>query len=174
MRCFCLLGAIILSYRSQSVPKSVPHTAFCESTSVGVKCRIMLQMQLFGAPRFSQADKVFKIGRRKSLALLAYTAVTGQPHARDVLATLFWPESDQATARMNLRRDLSWLRQKLPDDVLLIERSQVAFNAASAVQVDVHQFAAKLAAIQAHTHTADDLCAYCAHVLMEGVELYRG
>jgi DNA-binding SARP family transcriptional activator len=47
---------------------------------------------LFGIPRFEQAGVDIQIPRRKSLALLAYLAVTGQPHSRDTLATLFGPE----------------------------------------------------------------------------------
>jgi DNA-binding SARP family transcriptional activator/predicted ATPase len=133
-----------------------------------------LAIQLFGTPRFSQDDGSLNLGRRKSVALLAYVAVTHQPQSRDVLATLLWPESEQVTARMNLRRDLSWLRQRLSDEVLLIERSQIAFNEAANVQLDVLQFEAGLAFVQSHAHSSDDSCAQCAHVLMETVELYQG
>jgi DNA-binding SARP family transcriptional activator len=47
------------------------------------------------------------------MALLAYLAVTGSPHSREALATLFWPEHDQSSALANLRRELSRLKEAL-------------------------------------------------------------
>jgi len=53
---------------------------------------------LFGAPRLEQDGTVIKISQRKALVLLAYLAATGKIHARDMLATLFWPDHSQSEA----------------------------------------------------------------------------
>ncbi|MCB0211700.1 MAG: AAA family ATPase [Anaerolineae bacterium] len=121
-----------------------------------------------------QAGNPLKLSRRKSIALLAYLAVTRQPYPRDVIAGLFWPEFDQSAARMNLRRDLSWLRQQLPEDILLIDRSDIEFNAKADVRIDVHQLEAGLASSQSHDHPDDTLCAECSQSIMKAIELYQG
>ena len=64
-----------------------------------------LRLFLLGAPRVEVDDNVIDLHRRKVLAPLIYLAVTRQRHRRDTLATLFWPESDQTTARASLRRE---------------------------------------------------------------------
>jgi hypothetical protein len=63
-----------------------------------------LKLFLFGPPRLKDwrledRGEAIDIRPRKALALLIYLAVTNQPHSRDALATLFWPESDQVAAR---------------------------------------------------------------------------
>ena len=47
-----------------------------------------LKITLFGAPRIERDGAAVTLERRKSLALLAYLAVTGQAHGREALATL--------------------------------------------------------------------------------------
>ena len=68
---------------------------------------------LFGTPRIERDGAAVTVERRKSLALLAYLAVTRQPHGRDALATLLWPDSDAERARAGLRRTLVDLNQAL-------------------------------------------------------------
>ena len=86
------------------------------------------KMYLLGTPRIEEDGEPLSISRRKTVALLAYLAATNQPHNRDFLATLFWPENDQASARANLRRDLSRLKNALGADALLVDRSQAGIN----------------------------------------------
>lgn len=67
-----------------------------------------LDFYLFGPPRLARAGQVIDISLRKALALLVYLAVTRQPHSRDALATLFWPENNQREARAStIRRGLT-------------------------------------------------------------------
>jgi WD40 repeat protein/serine/threonine protein kinase/DNA-binding SARP family transcriptional activator len=79
-------------------------------------------------------------------ALLAYLVTeSDQPHRRDKLAGLFWPNSPQKMARTNLRRALSDLRKAIGDHqanppYLLITRQSIQFNRASAAWVDVDAF----------------------------------
>ena len=53
------------------------------------------------------------VDTRKALAILALLAVEDRSFARDELAALLWPESDDASARGALRRTLSVLRNGL-------------------------------------------------------------
>ncbi|HEX5688872.1 MAG TPA: hypothetical protein VFX76_02670, partial [Roseiflexaceae bacterium] len=64
-----------------------------------------------GQPRLECDDRPIDLNLRKALALLVYMAVTGQPHSRDALATMFWPESDARESRASLRRTLHRLNQ---------------------------------------------------------------
>ena len=133
-----------------------------------------LEIHLLGSPRFAVEGERLYLSRRKSIALLAYVAATGQPQARDMIATLLWPEFDQSAARTNLRRDLSWLRRTLPDDVLTVDRLQIDMNAATGVWLDVREFEAAITAVAQHAHQADELCDECAQRLAEAVDLYEG
>src|SRR5262245_37660143 len=54
----------------------------------------MLRLSLFGAPYIEQNGQVVRLRRSKALALLAYLATTRQPHDRDALLALLWPEFD--------------------------------------------------------------------------------
>src|SRR5512138_1651439 len=87
-----------------------------------------LRFFLFGAPRIERDGRDLDLSRRKSIALLAYLVVSAQTYNRDALATLFWPEYDQSSARANLRREISRLKQALGDGILTIEREQVRIN----------------------------------------------
>jgi predicted ATPase/DNA-binding SARP family transcriptional activator len=77
-----------------------------------------LKLYLFGPPRLENQGVPVDVRPRKALALLIYLAVTNQPHGRDALATLFWPESDQVAARASLRRTFYLLQQALPIELL--------------------------------------------------------
>ena len=48
----------------------------------------VLKLILFGPPRLEQNGQPVEISRRKSMAMLAYLAASGQPHSRDALASL--------------------------------------------------------------------------------------
>jgi predicted ATPase/DNA-binding SARP family transcriptional activator len=141
-----------------------------------------LRISLLGVPRVERDGKAVPIRRRKVLALLAYLAVTRQPHSRDGLATMFWPESDQSSALANLRRDLSRLKRAVGDQALDVDRLQIALlrqtdpstSSGQGVWLDVEAFKRRLAASHAHGHAAAELCAKCAEALTEAVSLYTG
>ena len=113
------------------------------------------------------------IGRRKAVALLAYLAVTGQPHSRDSLATLLWPEYDQSSARADLRRTLSLLNRTLGDEWLTADRETAGLNPDADVWLDVGAFRHKLAACGTHGHSPTEACPECVPLLEEAVALYR-
>ncbi|MDX1415507.1 MAG: protein kinase, partial [Candidatus Promineifilaceae bacterium] len=100
-----------------------------------------LQVEAAGKPLSSFASD-------KARALLAYLATAAdQPHRRDKLAGLLWPNSPQKTARTNLRRALADLRKAIGDlqavpPYLLITRQTIRFNSSSDVWVDISAFLA--------------------------------
>lgn len=133
-----------------------------------------LQIYLFGTPHCMQEGQPISIHRRKAVALLAYLAATARPHGRDALATLFWPEHDQSGARANLRRDLSYLKQALGDDLLSITRTDVGLFPEAGWQLDTAAFNIRLAQVQAHDHPPSDFCPNCQDMLTRAVDLYTG
>lgn len=87
----------------------------------------------------------------KVQGLLAYLVLNSQqPHSRDVLAALFWPDEPDSVAKRNLRQSLYQLRRVLDDThseegaFLLVTRSTAQFNHASDYTLDVAAFLASL------------------------------
>ncbi|MFN2122160.1 MAG: SARP family transcriptional regulator, partial [Candidatus Promineifilaceae bacterium] len=72
-----------------------------------------LNLYLLGPPQVKLDGANIEVSPRKALALLIYLAVTAEPQARDTLATLLWPESNQRLARRALRNRLSELKQAI-------------------------------------------------------------
>ncbi|HEY7710555.1 MAG TPA: BTAD domain-containing putative transcriptional regulator, partial [Candidatus Entotheonella sp.] len=131
-----------------------------------------LVLHLFGTPRIELDDQTLAIQRRKSVALLAYLAVTQRPHHRDALATLLFPEYDQTGARENLRRILSSLHGELNRAWLQIDRVNVALPPIEELWVDVSHFHHLLASTRRHGHAAEETCAACLAALGEAAALY--
>jgi DNA-binding SARP family transcriptional activator/tetratricopeptide (TPR) repeat protein len=107
-----------------------------------------LSLTFLGAFQATLAGKPLTAFRSARVqGLLVYLALTNQqPHARDVLAALFWPEKPDAVAKQNLRQSLYHLRQMLGEtdpqgeSYLLVTRSTVQFNSASDHSLDVTAF----------------------------------
>ncbi len=83
-----------------------------------------------------------RVDTRKALAILALLAVERRPFAREELAALLWPESDDEAARGALRRTLSVLRAGLGGSWLAIDRATVALEPGALV--DLHALDAAL------------------------------
>jgi len=89
---------------------------------------------------------VTRFKSNKVRALLAYLAVEAdQPHPREVLAGLLWPDWPDRDALGNLRYALSNLRRVIGDRTaeppfLLIARDTLQFNTASDHSLDVRAF----------------------------------
>ncbi|MBE7555542.1 MAG: tetratricopeptide repeat protein [Anaerolineales bacterium] len=133
-----------------------------------------LKLYLFGPPRVEMDNAPLDLQRRKALAMLAYLAATGQPHSRDALATLFWPDLDQQRARAYFRRDLAALNTGLPGNWLSVDRETVELNREAGLWVDTAQFQRVLIACQRHDHPAESVCADCLPLLAEAAALYTG
>ncbi|MCB0168254.1 MAG: hypothetical protein KDI79_28765, partial [Anaerolineae bacterium] len=114
--------------------------------------------------------------RRKEQGLLAYLAVeANQPHSRDALVGLFWPELPPADARNNLRVALSRLKQYLGgNDLLETTRHTVAFNPTDQFWLDVDHFLAGIKQTEAHPHPTLSGCQACQATLKQALALYQG
>ncbi|MBK6326411.1 MAG: hypothetical protein IPF56_10810 [Chloroflexi bacterium] len=72
----------------------------------------VLEIRLFGGMAIRRGDApISGFVSNKAPALLAYLAVTGRTHQRDVLAALLWGEMTDADAKNNLRQMLTNLRK---------------------------------------------------------------
>jgi DNA-binding SARP family transcriptional activator len=150
-----------------------------------------LTLTLLGPPRIELDGEPVHVGRRKSVALLAYLALSHAPQSRDALATLLWPGYDQSHARGHLRRALTTLTSKLggawfaadQDTVSLAPIASPCYSpepvegaagrAGSRLWLDVAQFRRLLADCDAHEHPSDAACPECQALLTEAVELYQ-
>jgi WD40 repeat protein/DNA-binding SARP family transcriptional activator len=117
----------------------------------------------------------------KARALLAYLAVeVAQPHRRETLAALFWPDLSGDLARNNLRQTLFVLRQALLDQgngaasFLLVTQQEIQFNARSDFSLDAAAFTARLEPCPFHPGRRGEVCQFCAARLAEAVDLYQG
>jgi predicted ATPase/DNA-binding SARP family transcriptional activator/predicted negative regulator of RcsB-dependent stress response len=134
---------------------------------------VRLTMRLLGPPLVELDGQAVQLGRHKALALLAYLALTGQPHSRDALATLLWPELDQRGARGQLRRTLSLLNRTLGNPWLSVDRETVSWAPGSGAWIDVAVLHERLTGCAAHGHPAQETCAQCVPLLDEAVALYQ-
>ena len=139
-----------------------------------------LNMTFFGAPRIERNGVAVTVERRKTLALLAYLAVTRQPHSREALATLLWPDFDGERARAALRRTLVDLNASLGKGWVDAEGDQIALPEAADVHADVRGFRDATAAVARHGHrrglvgASGQPCAQCLAALSRAADLYRG
>jgi DNA-binding SARP family transcriptional activator len=120
-----------------------------------------LSLAFLGVPEVRLADNRVVFPTRKALGLLAYLAVEGGVHGREKLAALFWPASDNERGRATLRRTLSFLREHLGDQCLIVEQDLLGFNFAGEVEVDVQILAAAARTQQ-------------IAALQQGAQRYRG
>ncbi len=87
-------------------------------------------VRTLGFPEIRRDDLLSPLALRKGLALLVYLAEMKGSVGRDVLATMFWPESPEAVVRARLRRLLHRLQLALGDGVLTSDRSTVRWSSA--------------------------------------------
>lgn len=115
----------------------------------------------------------------KERALLAYLAVEyGQPHRREVLAQLFWPDRSESIARNNLRQALYGIRQALGeeafDSLFTVTMDDIQFTVNDHIWFDVAAFDVHLRAVHLHGHERSSACPHCVQHLRDAVEVYRG
>jgi DNA-binding SARP family transcriptional activator len=98
-----------------------------------------LQLLWLGDPVVLWQGQPLKFATRKTLALLVYLTVEKQPHRREWLMTLFWPESDTRRAQGSLRNTLSYLRQALQPAAapLRVDDLTLAFDVSTSYTLDV-------------------------------------
>jgi DNA-binding SARP family transcriptional activator/pimeloyl-ACP methyl ester carboxylesterase len=94
----------------------------------------------FGFPEVHADDRTIKLALRKGLALLIYLGEANGAVARDVLATLLWPETSRETSLARLRRLLHRIELALGQSIFETDRSSVRWSPEIELNVDTHQF----------------------------------
>lgn len=108
-----------------------------------------LGVSVLGPPEIHHDGHPLALPTRKALALLIYLAVDGRLHARERLAALLWPRSDEAQGRSTLRSLLSGLRRSLGEDGgaphLIMQRAAVGLDPAAGLSLDLQHLEAAVA-----------------------------
>ena len=112
-------------------------------------------MQLFGYPEIRIDGRLTSLPLRKAIAALTYVVESQTAVSRDALATLLWPEADDATAHTRLRRLLHRMQEYLGIGIIAAGRTSLC--AAPAVQLHVDTQAFEQACQQGDFETASRL-----------------
>jgi DNA-binding SARP family transcriptional activator/tetratricopeptide (TPR) repeat protein len=134
-----------------------------------LEIRLLSEQRVTGSP-----DAEGRSSSSRSVALLAYLILhAGVPQARLQLAGIFWPDSSDAQARTNLRRELHNLREMLGGDPSLrVEPSTLTWRDCPLCRVDVRVFDSERLAAHC-SRSAGDITGFLAHAEAAIAE-YRG
>ena len=119
----------------------------------------MLRVSVLGGQQISSdRDGGAQVRSSRALALVAYLVVhAGVPHARQQIAGLLWPESGDAQALTNLRRELHHLRQVLGGDrSLQVTARDLCWTDVPTCHADVRVFDTERTAALAAARSGDD------------------
>jgi DNA-binding SARP family transcriptional activator len=133
-----------------------------------------LTLSLLGAPTIELNGKEVRVDTRKTLALIAYLAVTRRRHRRDSLVLLLWPESGQARGRALLRNCLYAANKKLGGSWIQADQETVGLEESAELRVDVNAFRLLMGELEAQAHGPGQVGRACLAPLREAVALYQG
>lgn len=130
-----------------------------------------VRLYLLGTPRIEYQGKPIKLERRKALALVAYLALAEQTQSRDLVASLLWPELDEAHARSALRSALRTLTKSIALEWIEADRMTVGLKRET-IWVDVNVFLELLNQSSFHEHGPDAVCEVCVENYKQAIALY--
>jgi non-specific serine/threonine protein kinase len=90
--------------------------------------------------RIEQKGNSVHLPTRKTEGLLAFLILHPGFHSREKLATLFWADSSDASARGSLRKALNFIRMYLGNEIILADREKVQLNPDQPVYCDAAEF----------------------------------
>ena len=135
-----------------------------------------LQIALLGSFRLTYDDRpVTGVNSERLQSLLAYLVLyRHSPQPRQRLAFYFWPDSGEAQARTNLRRELHHLRQALPDAdrFLQTDAKTIQWRLDAPLALDVADFEAAIAQAEDAERRSDRAGVRVA--LEKAAQLYQG
>ena len=130
-----------------------------------------LRISLLGRVAFEQnGTHLAELTSTKGRALLVYLAVSRQPHSRQKLAGLLWPDVLEDSARSSLRVTLMQLRKALGDQVTST-RQAIGLDPERPLWLDAHKFERACQRLQ--SRRADQATAERQR-LRQAVHLYQG
>ena len=134
----------------------------------------MLHVSLLGEQTIADDGTAVQARSSRTAALVAYlVAHAGAPQPRQRIAGTFWPDSTDAQALTNLRRELHHLRHVLGDEASLVVTSRdLCWRDTDTCQVDLRIFAIQRTAALAAA-AAGDSEAIAAHAAA-AVAQYKG
>lgn len=98
-----------------------------------------LEFRFLGFPEFRLNGRRVDLALRKAAALLIYLVEASGPVAREVVATLLWPEADEQAARARLRRTLYKIRIAFGSEIIAATGASLSLHPASA-EIDTRVF----------------------------------
>ncbi|MEX2540319.1 MAG: AAA family ATPase [Trueperaceae bacterium] len=133
----------------------------------------VLEIRLLGGLRvISEGHPASELVSSRARSLLAHLLLHREaPQSRRQLAFLFWPDSSEAQAHTNLRRELHQLRKALPqaEPYLKVDSRTLCWSGDEQFRLDVERFEAGVEEASRATQPAQRLDA-----LSRAVDLYRG
>lgn len=124
-----------------------------------------VNIELLGTPRVHAGGAPVALPRRRTRALLYYLAAEPQPHSREEIAALLWPDLDPVRARRQLSDALTDLRRTLGNGVIQADTDTVSWAGPPS---DVVRLGALL------TEANRNPPAAAAGLLVEATTLYNG
>ena len=97
-------------------------------------------LETFGFPEVHADGRPIKLALRKGLALLVYLAEAKGPVAREVIATLLWPEASRETGLARLRRLLHRIEIALGHSIFETDRTSLRWSPDVELKLDTKLF----------------------------------
>ena len=118
----------------------------------------MLHVYVLGEQAITGMRAGVQVRSSRALVLVAFLAThTGSPQARQRIAGLFWPDSTDAQALTNLRRELHHLRHVLGDEPsLVVTPRELCWQDTGTCRVDLRIFDIEREAAVAAAAAGDD------------------
>ena len=134
----------------------------------------MLRVSLLGEQAITGASSGARARSSRAVALVAFLAAhAGSAQPRQRIAGLFWPDSTDAQALTNLRRELHQLRQVIADEPALeVATTELCWHDTGTCRVDLRVFDIEREAARAAAAAGDDegVLVHAARAIAE----YRG
>ena len=138
----------------------------------------LLSVQMLGRLCLSHDNiEITGLETRKARELLCYLLIhRHQPHAREVLANVFWNNTSTTQSRANLRRTLWQLQAALgsqvSEDLVQVDAGWVQINPNASIWIDVGVLEQTF--VEVRGSCGEDMSDTHAQMVMRAVELYHG